>query len=100
MRDSTRTPLAAAIATVSSVLPQSTTMISSAHDALSMAAPIWAASFLVMMVTVTRGTEESYRAPGSRRPAGFGGPAGLTCSRTGDLQGGLKTALYVSVRRV
>jgi len=49
--------LAAAIATVSSVLPQSTTMTSSAHDALSMAAPMWAASFLVMMVTVTRGTD-------------------------------------------
>jgi hypothetical protein len=41
---------------VSSVLSLSTTTISSAHDALSIAAPIWAASFLVMMVTVTRGT--------------------------------------------
>jgi len=28
---------------------------------------MWAASFLVMIVTVTRGTEESYRAPGFRR---------------------------------
>ena len=50
---------------MSSVLPLSTTTISSAHDALSMAAPIWAASFLVMMVTVTRGTGESYKASGS-----------------------------------
>ena len=49
----TRTPLPVAIATVSSVLPESTTRISSAHAALSMAAAMCRASLSVMMVTVT-----------------------------------------------
>jgi hypothetical protein len=44
------------MATVSSVLPESTTTTSSAHAALSIAAPICAASFSVMMVTETLGT--------------------------------------------
>ena len=49
-----------AIATVSSVLPQSTTMISSAQAALSMASAMWSASLRVMMVTETFGTPASY----------------------------------------
>ena len=58
-------PWPRAMATVSSVLPQSTTTISSAQTALSMAAPMWSASFMVMMVTVTGGT-------GGILPSGFG----------------------------
>jgi hypothetical protein len=53
---SVRAPLARAMASVSSTLPESTTMISSAQAALSMASAICAASSSVMMVTVTRGT--------------------------------------------
>jgi hypothetical protein len=41
------------MATVSSVLPESTTRISSAHAALSMAPAMCRASLSVMMVTVT-----------------------------------------------
>ena len=59
-RVSTRTPFDRAMATVSSVLPESTTMISSAQEALSMAAAMWSASLRVMMVTETFGTPESY----------------------------------------
>src|SRR4029453_4557032 len=44
------------MATVSSMLPESTTMISSAQAALSIASAMCAASLSVMMVTVTRGT--------------------------------------------
>ena len=53
------------MATVSSVLWASTTTISSAHAALSIAASMWSASFLVMMVTVTGGTRGIL-------PSGFG----------------------------
>src|SRR5688572_13546408 len=46
------------MATVSSVLPQSMTRTSSAQAALSMAAPMWADSLSVMIVTETAGTNE------------------------------------------
>src|SRR5262245_36832336 len=48
-----------AIATVSSVLPESTTMISSAQAADASARPMSPASFLVMTVTETFGTQGS-----------------------------------------
>jgi hypothetical protein len=44
------------MAAVSSVLPESTTITSSAQDTDASAAPMSAASFLVMMVTDTFGT--------------------------------------------
>jgi hypothetical protein len=55
-----RAPFARAIATVSSVLPESTSRISSAQEALSIASAMWSASLSVMMVTETFGTPESY----------------------------------------
>src|SRR5678815_2860145 len=59
------------MATVSSVLPESTTTISSAQEALSIAAAMWSASLRVMMVTETFGTPESYGRAGPFGPAGF-----------------------------
>jgi hypothetical protein len=47
------------MATVSSVLCESTTTISSAHDTDASAAPMSAASFLVMTVTESFGTARS-----------------------------------------
>src|SRR5688572_25211772 len=52
----TAAPFARAISVVASVLPESTTRISSAHATLSIAAPMCAASLSVMMVTDTFGT--------------------------------------------
>src|SRR5262245_46465007 len=49
----TLTPLTVAMATVSSVLPESTTRISSAQAALSIAAAMCRDSLSVMIVTVT-----------------------------------------------
>ena len=49
-------PFVRAISVVPSVLPESTTTISSAHRTLSMAAPMCSASFSVMMVTDSLGT--------------------------------------------
>ena len=46
---------------MSSVLPESTTMTSSAQEALSMAAAMWSASLRVMIVTDTFGTSEILR---------------------------------------
>src|SRR5919106_1653211 len=48
-------PFARAISVVASVLPESTTRISSAHATLSIAAPMCAASLSVTMVTDTFG---------------------------------------------
>src|SRR5262245_31670564 len=67
------------MAMVLSALPESTTMISSAQAALSMASAICAASSSVMIVTVTRGTGQmlshgrGLRASGPAR--GSAGPA-------------------------
>jgi hypothetical protein len=51
-----RRAFARGMATVSSVRPESTMMVSSAQEALSMAAVMWSASLRVMMVTETFGT--------------------------------------------
>ena len=59
------------MATVSSVLPESTTMRSSAHDTESSAAAMSPASFFVMMVTESFGTGGSVieaRESGGQRP--------------------------------
>ena len=57
-RTTTRSVYRRAIATVSSVLSESTTMSSSAQDTDDSASPISAASFFVITVTETFGTAE------------------------------------------
>src|SRR3989442_148387 len=52
----TEAPFARAMSRVPSLLPESTTITSSAHEALSMAPAMWSASLRVMMVTETPGT--------------------------------------------
>jgi hypothetical protein len=56
-----RAPALFASATVSSVLPESMTSRSSAHDTDSRAALTCAASFSVMIAAVTFGTKGVYR---------------------------------------
>ena len=73
-------PLERAISFVASVLPQSTTSTSSAHDTLSIAAPMWAASLRVMMVTEHFGIVCARS--GLRRDASYLSGASCTVSKS------------------
>src|SRR5262245_56612816 len=90
------------MAMVLSALPESTTMISSAQAALSMASAICAASSSVMIVTVTRGTGQMLSHGCGLRASGTGrGTAGPASGSDGPaLQGCLLYRFQIDDRAV